>query len=320
MSLFVKDPQARIDHAIDWSASLAGQTLAASEWRVEPDEADGVTVEAAAFGIFRIAAAQITDLIHEITVERGLDPRDHVLHAFGGSCPILASMFGAELNVKRIVVPSTASVNCAFGLVSADIVHEFSATTTLPSDADPDAINKLYQPMIANALDQLKSEGFSGDDVRLDWSVDLRYARQVHEVTTPVNAKTPLDVTALESLIDDFEQLYERKYGKGSAYREAGIEMTMFRLSASGLLKRPEIEIEKPGPADPSDARTGRREIFVDARDGMAEADIYDFTKLRAGNEIAGPAVIHTPITTIVVQDSQRAKMDEFRNIIIEFN
>jgi N-methylhydantoinase A len=280
----------------------------------------GLSVEEAAFGIFRVAAAQITDLIHEITVERGLDPRDHVLHAFGGSCPILASMFGAELNVKRIIVPSTAAVNCAFGLVSADIVHEYSVTTTLPSDADPDAVNKLYEPMIVKAMEQLRSEGFGDDDIRLDWSVDLRYARQVHEVTTPVSAATPLDGVGLARLIDDFEQLYERKYGKGSAYREAGIEMTMFRLSASGLLKRPEIEIEKPGPADPSDARTGRREIFVDARDGMAEADIYDFAKLRAGNEIAGPAVIHTPITTIVVQDRQSAKMDQFRNIIIEFN
>jgi N-methylhydantoinase A len=279
-----------------------------------------LSVEEAAFGIFRVAAAQITDLIHEITVERGLDPRDHVLHAFGGSCPILASMFGAELNVKRIVVPSTASVNCAFGLVSADIVHEYSATTTLPSDADPDAINKLYEPMVAKAVEQLRSEGFSGSDIRLDWSVDLRYARQVHELTTPVNASTPMDAAALARLIDDFELLYERKYGKGSAYREAGIEMTMFRLSASGLLKRPEIEIETPGSADPSDARTGRRNIFVDARGGMAEADIYDFTKLRAGNEIAGPAVIHTPITTIVVQDRQIAKMDQFRNVIIEFD
>lgn len=280
----------------------------------------GLSVEEAAFGIFRVAAAQITDLIHEITVERGLDPRDHVLHAFGGSCPILASMFGAELNVKRIVVPSTASVNCAFGLVSADIVHEYAATTTLPSGTDPDAINKLYEPMAAKAVEQLRSEGFSGSDVRLDWSVDLRYARQVHELTTPVNGSTPMDAAALARLIDDFELLYERKYGKGSAYREAGIEMTMFRLTASGLLKRPEIEIEQPGSADPSDARTGRRNIFVDARGGMAEADIYDFTKLRAGNEIVGPAVIHTPITTIVVQDRQRATMDQFRNVIIEFD
>ncbi len=280
----------------------------------------GLSVEKAAFGIFRVAAAQITDLIHEITVERGLDPRDYVLHAFGGSCPILASMFGPELNVKRIVVPYTASVNCAFGLVSADIVHEYSMATTLPSAVDPETINKLYEPMTAKATEQLRLEGFGDEDIRLDWSIDLRYARQVHELTTPVNGATPMDAAARERLVDDFELLYERKYGKGSAYREAGIEMTMFRLSASGRLKRPEIEIQPMGSADASNAKMGQRKIFVDARDGMATADIYDFTKLHAGNEIQGPAVIHTPITTIVVQDQQRAKMDELRNIVIEYD
>ncbi|MCY4480751.1 MAG: hydantoinase/oxoprolinase family protein, partial [Rhodospirillales bacterium] len=82
----------------------------------------GMSVEEAAIGIYRIAAAQIADLIHEITVERGLDPRDFVLHAFGGSCGLLCGVFGAELGVRRIVVPYTASVNAAFGLLSADIV------------------------------------------------------------------------------------------------------------------------------------------------------------------------------------------------------
>lgn len=279
-----------------------------------------MSVEEAAFGIFRIASAQIVDLIHEITVERGLDPRDYVLHAFGGSCPILASSFAEELNVKRIIVPYTASVNCAFGLVSADIVHEYSVTKTLPSDTDPDTINKLYEPLVKVAREQLASEGFGEADIALEWSIDLRYARQVHEVTTPVHGKKPMDTASLQALIDDFEQLYERKYGKGSAYREAGVEMTMFRLSASGKIKRPEIEPMALEGAASDHAKVDRREIFVDARDGMAPADIYDFTKIRPGNKISGPAVIHTPITTIVLQDNQRAHMDAWRNIVIDFS
>ena len=123
-------------------------------------------VEEAAFGIYRVATAQISDLIHEITVERGLDPRDFVLHAFGGSCGIVAGMFGAELNVKKMVIPYTASVNCAFGLVSADIVHEYSRTMVLPVPSPPEAINEIYRPMIEQALRQLKEEGFAGEKVR----------------------------------------------------------------------------------------------------------------------------------------------------------
>jgi N-methylhydantoinase A len=280
----------------------------------------GMNVEEAAFGIYRVAAAQITDLIHEITVERGLDPRDFVLHAFGGSCPLLAGVFGQELSVRRIIVPYTAAVNCAFGLVSADIVHEYSVTTTRPVPTPADEINDLYAPLIERARTQLADEGFADDRISMEWSVDLRYGRQVHEVTTPVHAATPLDEAGFQGLIDDFEALYERKYGKGSAYRDAGMEMTMFRLAARGRMTRPEIIAETLGKSDPAGAHIGRRKIFVDARGGMEDADIYDFEKLTPGNVVAGPAVIHTPITTIVVQDAQTGRMDEFRNIVIEFD
>jgi N-methylhydantoinase A len=278
----------------------------------------GLSVEDAAVGVYRVAAAQIGDLIHEITVERGLDPRDFVLHSFGGSCGMLAAMFGAELNVKRIVVPYTASVNCAFGLVSADIVHEYSATKVLPLPVSPDTVNAIYVPMIEKALAQLAKESFSGDKVQLEWSVDLRYARQVHELTTPVKVSTPLDAGGMRQLVSDFEALYERKYGEGSAYREAGIEMTQFRLTARGLMQRPKLEALEPGGVDPAAARTGTRRIFVSAANGMAEGTIYDFEKLRPGNIVAGPAVIHTPITTIVIQAHQVGRLDGYRNVIID--
>jgi len=153
----------------------------------------------------------------------------------------------------------------------------------------------------------------------MEWSVDLRYARQVHELTTPVRASTPLDDQGLAMLISDFEALYERKFGKGSAYREAGIEMKLFRLTARGLLQKPEVPKLPFRGVDPKDALIGRRDIFVEARGGMAPADIYDFEKLQPGNVLSGPAVIHTPITTIVLQEGQRGSVDEYRNVIIEF-
>ena len=278
----------------------------------------GLSTEEAAFGLYRVAAAQITDLIHEITIERGLDPRDFVLHAFGGSCGMLAAMFGAELNVKQIIVPYTASVNCAFGLVSADIVHEYATTALLPLPANAKDVNAIYQPMVAKAVAQLKSEGFTDSRIQLDWSIDLRYARQVHEVNTPVQAAKPLDEEGLTQTVADFEAAYERKYGKGSAYREAGIEMTQFRLSASGLMERPKLEQASFGKADPSAAHVGKRPIFVNARGGIVPADIYDFEKLSPGNVVTGPAVVHTPITTIVLQANQIGRIDGYRNVIID--
>src|SRR5262249_59008098 len=138
--------------------------------------------------IYRVACAQITDLIHEITVERGLDPRDFVLHAFGGTCGLLCGVFGQELSVRRVVVPYTASVNAAFGLVAADIVHEYSVTKTLAAPVPAADLNAIYGPMVERAKADLASEGFGRDRMQLNWSADFRYSRQVHEVTTPVRA------------------------------------------------------------------------------------------------------------------------------------
>ncbi|HUT48816.1 MAG TPA: hydantoinase/oxoprolinase family protein [Alphaproteobacteria bacterium] len=280
----------------------------------------GMSVEEAAFGIYRVAAAQIADLIHEITVERGLDPRDFELHAFGGSCPLVCGVFGRELSVKRIVIPYTAAVNCAFGLVSADIVHEYSLTQTLPAPSPADAINAIYAPLLQQAKDQLAREEFADDQMAFNYAVDLRYGLQVHEVTTTVNGATPFTEATVQQLMDDFEALYERKYGKGSAYRGAGMEMTQFRLSGRGKLDRPDVPRETLEGPDASAAITGKRDIFVEPLNAFAPADIYDFTKLRPGNQLPGPAVIHTPITTIVVQSGQTATMDELRNIVLDFH
>lgn len=280
----------------------------------------GIDVEEAAIGIYKVASAQITDLIRQITVERGLDPRDFVLHSFGGTCGMLAAAFSAELGVKRMVVPYTASVNCAFGLVAADVVHEYLVAKSLPADTDPAQISALYAPMIDRARKQLAAEGFTSERVALEWSIDLRYCRQVHELTTPVQAPTePFTRKGMARLIDDFEALYERKYGRGSAYREAGIEMTKLRLTARGLLDSPRLPDEAEEDADASAALIGTRRIYAGEHAGMADAAIYDFTRLRPGNTLQGPAVIHTPITTIVVQSGHRARMDRLKNIIVSF-
>ena len=278
----------------------------------------GLPVEAAAIGIFRVANAQVTDLIHKITVEQGLDPRDFVLHAFGGTCPILASAFARELSVQRVIVPYTASVNCAFGLASTDVMHDYSTTLTKSAPCPAGEINAIYEPMISAAMQMLEQEGFPEDKMNFRWSVGFRYAMQVHEIITPVRAATPLDEDGMERLIDDFETLYENRYGKGSAYRDAGIEMTQFRLSAAGRIERPEFAAQPLADVSPDAARMGRRRIFVNGYDSLTEADIYDFDKLQPGNVIAGPAVIHTPITTVVIQDNQQGQMDDYKNIIIE--
>jgi N-methylhydantoinase A len=142
--------------------------------------------------------------------------------------------------------------------------------------------------------------------------------RQVHEVTTPLRGRDGLTAAKIQQLVADFETLYERKYGKGSAYREAGVEMTMFRLTARGIIERASLEPMALGKPDASAARVGRRPIFVEAAGGFQDADVYDFNRLVPGNVMPGPAVIHTPITTIVLQAYQTGRVDAYRNVLID--
>lgn len=278
----------------------------------------GMDIERAAIGIYKVAAAQMADLIREVTIERGLDPRDFALHAFGGSCGLFAATFAKDLGVGTLVIPATASVNCAFGLVSADVAQDYSVALSVPMPAPPERINTVMEPLRAEAERKLGESGFSRESMRFDWSFDLRYRRQVHQLTTPYRGSEPADEASLSRLADDFEALYERRYGRGSAYRHAGIEITFVRLKATGTLARPASNAESLSSADPSPACTGRRRIYSDAADGMVEASIYDHERLRPGMILPGPTVIHTPITTIVVQSGQAARMDSHRNLFLE--
>lgn len=309
------DPKTFLGGSVPLHVERARRTFAAkiaSPLSMQPEEA--------AIGIYKVAAAQITDLIHKITVQRGLDPRDFVIHAFGGTCGMLAGTFAPELKVKRVVIPYTASVNSALGLVAADVVHEYSVTESLSAPPNPAYLNAIFAPLVDRACSELRSEGFSDDNIHLKLSIDIRYRRQVHEVTTPVNRQTPLDAAGVQQVIEDFQQLYERIYGRGSSLRGADMEMTAFRLTARGLMRRPQllkgIAVEK---SSADHAKTGKRPIFVQQRNALVESPIYDFLKLAPGNVVEGPAIILTPITTIAVQQEQTARIDEFRNVILEF-
>jgi len=279
----------------------------------------GMTTEEAAFGIYRIACSQMTDLIHEITVERGLDPRDFTLHAFGGTCPMLAGVFARELNVRRIVVPYTASVNCAFGLVASDVVHEYQRTTLVSLPAPASDVNELFAPLLTDARAILESEGFGGDCIRLDCAAGLRYGLQVHEIVTPVGVGESLKDEDVQGLMEDFARLYERRYGIGSAYRGAGVELTQVRVTARGLMDRPQLARVDMRGSNPAMAEIERRDIFVEARGEFCNSPVYDFSRLKPGNVVRGPAVIHTPVTTIVLQEKQSGLIDGYHNTVIEF-
>jgi N-methylhydantoinase A len=272
----------------------------------------------AASGIHRIATAHMSDLIRKATVEKGHDPRNFALFAYGGAAPIHASRYAAQLRIKKVIIPLTASVHGAMGLISSDVVYEYGKSDHLIVPADLARVNENFAGLINHALRDLQHAGFESKDIRIGRSVDMRYRYQVHELNVPFPAGTA-DITpdAMEQLYTRFDSLYEKAYGQGSAYREAGREIIIFRVTAIGELRRPKIERASMQETDVDRPVKDKRDVYFEDYDKFAPTAVYDFQHLQPGSEIFGPAIVESPVTTIVVNPGDRAAMDGFRNIII---
>jgi N-methylhydantoinase A len=276
----------------------------------------GMGVIEAAASMYKLANSLFHDLLHKTTVQRGLDPRRFALFSFGGTAGMHAGAYGEELGVSAIVIPYSASVHGAFGLVTSDVAHEDQITHPLRAPFDVEAAASIFAELEGRIVAQLEAEGFAPGDMRLNRAVDMRYRRQVHIVTVPVAAG---DVTAtlLEETVDLFERLYEEKYGPQSAYREAGIELVSFRVRGAGSVGRHDFPAEELGDADASAALVARVEAWVDRAGAMQRVPGYDFERLRPGNVVEGPAIVWSSITTLVVPAGHRARVDENRSLVV---
>ncbi|MBI4523342.1 MAG: hydantoinase/oxoprolinase family protein [Deltaproteobacteria bacterium] len=278
----------------------------------------GISEISAASGIYRIATSHMSDLIRRATVERGHDPRHFILFAYGGAAPVHAGRYAAELGIKKIVIPLTASVHGATGLISSDVVYEYGKSDHLIIPADAAAVNKNFAILTEQALSDLQRAGFKKEEITIRRSLDMRYRYQVHELNVPLpSGADAITLQEMEELYERFDQLYEKAYGAGSAYREAGKEIITFRVTGIGELRKPDLERTPMEKIDPETAIKGRREVYFEEYPDFIPTPVFDFDRLRPGMEITGPAVIETPITTVVVNPRDRALLDELRNTII---
>lgn len=290
---------------------------AAEVFREKVADPLGRSVPEAAAAIYRLANSMIYDLLHKATIQRGLDPRQFALFSFGGTAGMHVAAYGDELGVAQIVIPYSASVHGAFGLTTSDIVHEDQTTKPMTEPWDVALLQEIFDSLAHNVTEQLLQEGFAEDEIRLERSIDMRYRRQVHILTAPVAGNGQLTGEALDSTIAQFETLYEGRYGQESAYREAGIELVSYRVRGSGLVKTPELPEHEPGETDAEHAVVEVRRAWVEKARAFQDVKGYDFTRLVPGNEVPGPAIIWTPITTVVTNPDQVARVDKYKNLII---
>jgi N-methylhydantoinase A len=293
--------------------------LAADAVRTHLAEPLGMSVDEAAAAVYAIQNAQTADLVRKVVVTSGHDPRDFVLYAFGGAAPMHCASYAADLEVGEVVVPlgPTAAVFSAYGLATSDIVltAELSSPANFPPP--PDQFNAAFAQLRAELDARLSDQGLRFASVGYRNEADIRYTMQLAEVETPVPSGE-LDDAGLAGVGDAFGERYERLYGKGAGFAEAGLQLITYRTRAIGELPiRPRLGEVAAADGDPLPATT--RRVFLDPRRGWQDADIHDYRDLAAGHELKGPAVVEAPTTTVALPEGCVGRIDRLGNLVIRY-
>jgi N-methylhydantoinase A len=263
----------------------------------------------------------MADVIRKVTVEKGYDPRDFVLFAFGGAGPAHAGVFAQELGVRKIVIPQrkAASTWCAFGAAAADVLHIFEHSEILATPVPASRINAALEKLERQARSLMASEGIAASRQRFEFSLDVRHRGQINEVEVPLlAARVP---AAYEGdLRKRFVERYEKLYGRGSALAGAQLEIVVARLRARALTPRPRlVSAKKTTTAIPQSARRKPRSIYWPDLGKLRPTPVYDGEKLATGNRIKGPAIVETADTTVVVHPGRTLRVDALGNFEITF-
>lgn len=254
--------------------------------------------------------------IRVISVQRGYDPRDFTLVAFGGAGPLHASWLAKELDIPRVFIPETPGILAALGLLVSDLKTDYSVTNLL--DVETSSLPKMatvLQDLESQAVQWFETEGIAPEDRTLVPSVDMRYRGQNYELPVPFPAGEFSEETT-DELRNRFDAAHQQLYGYHAS--DEPVQMVTFRLEAIGKVQKAEIRADALNGSDPSLARIGIRSVYFPDEREFVETPLYQRAQLRPGNEINGPAVIDQLDTTTVILPRQRGYIDEYRNMIIE--
>ena len=286
-------------------ADMAATEMALSE----VGEKLGVSTDDVARGIVRIANNNMVNALKLVSLNRGFDPRDFTLVAFGGGGAMHAVALGMELGVKKVVIPAGASVFSAWGMMMSDLRRDYFVTKLADLNAGAAAtIEALFAETEALAHQQFGEEGVEAAKVRFLRYGKFRYQNQEH--TTEVLIEDAITDASLAAIEAAFHETYEREY----TYRlDAPVELVGIHLVASAEVGKLKMQ-EKPLSATPaSAAQKGQRKVDY-ALEGIHPAAIFDGEKLEPGMTFSGPAIIEDAGTTIVIHPGNRVEIDGFGN------
>jgi N-methylhydantoinase A len=284
-------------------------------------EALGMTPHECAAGICRIVELQMADIIRKTTVEKGFDPRDFVLFAFGGAGPAHADVFARELGIRKVIVPQkkAASTWCAFGAAVADVLHIFEHAEIFTTPVPVARLNAVFAKLAEDARARMLAEGIDEARHRFELCIDIRHKGQINEVEVLLPGAR-LDDHYESDLRERFVTRYEQLYGRGSALRGAQLEFVTIRLRARAITPRPTFVRATLGTATPADnARRAPRAIWWPETRALEHTAVFDGEQLMPGNVVSGPAIVETRDTTVVVHPGTRLLVDALANFELTF-
>jgi len=278
----------------------------AFERRIAPRFFGGDPLLAAA-GVREIIDSQMADLIRKETLERGRDPRDFALLAYGGAGPLHACAYAAEAGIEEVIVPYYATVLSAYGSAAGGARYTLERSLSAAPPEGAERVRQAYGELEEEGAALLEGAGVPPARRRFERWCAMRWRRQVHSLAVPF-PEGPAGPAALEEAAARFAGLYAARYGEGAAYTEAGVEITRLWVNALG----PSLPLQRAGApaARRGAAPKGARRVLWGGGAGWAETPLFDGPSLAEGAELAGPAVIEHPGTTIALPPGARAVVD----------
>jgi N-methylhydantoinase A len=267
----------------------------------------GLPLAEAAHGAHLIAASNMMRAIRAVSSERGRDPREYALFAFGGNGPLFAAGMARALEMTRVIVPPAPGLFSAFGLLYSEVEHHYVRTWRRPvRGLDPAELAEAFGRLEHEARAQLEAEGFAAAAVRIARSADCRYQGQSFELTVPVTGAVPLE--------EAFGREHERTYGHRAGLDEP-VEIVSLRVVGQGVSDRPRIPERVHTPPGAGAAPTARR-VYFGPQVGWMVTPIVSRGDLATPRE--GPAVVEEYDATCVVPPGARAGLDRYGNIVME--
>ena len=288
--------------ALDGAAAMAAIGGVAQEL--------GITPQQAAAGVIRVANTNMEQALRVVSLERGHDPRDFTLVAFGGAGPLHACELAVGLGIGSVLVPRMPGALSAWGMLSVDVTRDYSRTAMRDlSDTSEEEIARLVGEIEQDAQGDLEAVGLSADQATFSASADIRYQGQGYELSIPLDAPDGL------SLEERFHAAHLRRFDH--SHPDWPTEVVTLRLRAAIPLRRPELgATDAADGLDASHALLGQTTLMADA--GEIAAPLYDRDALLVGNLIAGPAVLTQTDCTTFVPPGWVGRVDEHLNLILE--